>query len=325
LRINKDENGNLKSVTCLRMELGEPDASGRRRPVPVEGSDFDIELDYMLAAIGQKTDVNFITDINTHAENGQLVVNKWGDIDANKHTLQTGIPSVFAAGDGVTGPATLIEAIAQARIASNSCDLYLKGEAVRPMKKEFISKKDNFKEQPKEDYIGKFATQKRHEMPTLPAEARNNFEEVELGYENEEVAITESLRCLECGCVEFFSCDLKDLSSEYNAEQKRYEGEFKQYEVDFRHPYIEFDNNKCILCSRCIRICSEVVGANALGLINRGFDTFVAPSMELPLQETTCESCGMCISTCPTGAIIENTPFKPGPVKTEAIETICNF
>jgi formate dehydrogenase major subunit len=159
----------------------------------------------------------------------------------------------------------------------------LKGEAVSPMIKEFISKKDNFKEQPKEDYLGKFATQTRHEMPTLPAEARNNFEEVELGYENEEVAITESLRCMECGCVEFFSCDLKDLSSEYNAEQKRYEGEFKQYEVDFRHPYIEIDNNKCILCSRCIRICSEVVGANALGLINRGFDTFVAPSMELPL------------------------------------------
>jgi formate dehydrogenase major subunit len=325
LRINKDENGNLKSVTCLRMELGEPDASGRRRPVPVEGSDFDIELDYMLAAIGQKTDVNFIDNINSHANNGQLVVNKWGDIDAHKHTLQTGIPSVFAAGDGVTGPATLIEAIAQARIASHSCDLFLKGEAVSPMKKEFISKKDNFKEQPKEDYLGKFATQTRHEMPTLPAEARNNFEEVELGYENEEVAITESLRCLECGCVEFFSCDLKDLSSEYNAEQKRYEGEFKQYEVDFRHPYIEIDNNKCILCSRCIRICSEVVGANALGLINRGFDTFVAPSMELPLQETTCESCGLCISACPTGAIIENTKFKPGPVKTEAVETICNF
>jgi formate dehydrogenase major subunit len=325
LRINKDENGNLKSVTCLRMELGEPDASGRRRPVPVEGSDYDIELDYMLAAIGQKTDVNFIDNINSDANNGQLVVNKWGDIDANKHTLQTGIPSVFAAGDGVTGPATLIEAIAQARIASHSCDLFLKGETVRPLKKEFFSKKDNFKEQPKEDYLGKFAIQKRHEMPTLPAEARNNFKEVELGYENEQIAITESLRCLECGCVEVLSCNLKDLSSEYNAEQKHYEGEFKQYEVDFRHPYIEIDNNKCILCSRCIRICHEVVGANALGLINRGFDTFVAPSMELPLQETTCESCGLCISACPTGAIIENTKFKPGPVKTEAVETICNF
>jgi len=325
LRINKDENGNLKSVTCLRMELGEPDASGRRRPVPVQGSDFDIELDYMLAAIGQKTDVNFIDDINTHAKNGQLIINKWGDIDADKHTLQTGIPSVFAAGDGVTGPATLIEAIAQARIAAHSCNLFLRGESVRPMKKEFISKKENFKEQVPEDYNSRFVTQQRHEMPTLPPDARNNFEEVELGYENEEVATTESLRCLECGCVELYGCDLKNLCTEYNAEQKRFEGEFKQYEVDFRHPYVEIDNNKCILCSRCIRICHEVAGASALGLIKRGFDTFVAPGMELPLQETTCESCGLCISACPTGAIVENTKFKPGPVKTEAVETVCNF
>lgn len=324
-RINKDEKGRLKSVTCLRMKLGEPDASGRRRPVPIEGSDFDIELDYMLAAIGQKTIVNFLDDINSNSDKDQLVINKWGDIDAEKHTLQTGIPSVFAAGDGVTGPATLIEAIAQARIASHSCHQFLMKQAVQPMPSEFLSKKDNFKDQTNNDYMGKFATQKRREMPTMSPEERNNFGEVELGYENEEVAITESLRCLECGCTAYFDCDLKNLSTEYKAEQKRYEGEFKEYEIDFRHPYIEIDNNKCILCSRCVRICHEVVGASALGLINRGFDTFLAPSMELPLQKTTCESCGLCISACPTGAISENTPFKPGPVKTEALKTICNF
>ncbi|MDP2424152.1 MAG: FAD-dependent oxidoreductase [Bacteroidales bacterium] len=324
-RINKNEQGNLKSVTCLRMELGEPDASGRRRPVPVEGSDFEIELDYMLAAIGQKTEVSFIDNINTNCEIGQLNVNKWGDIEADRHTLQTGIPSVFAAGDGVTGPATLIEAIAQARIASHSCHLYLSGLCVKPMPTEFLSKKDNFKEQHPADYIGKFTHQLRREMPTIPADERANFREVELGYENEEVAIAESQRCLECGCTEYFTCNLKALCTEYEAEQKRYEGEFKLHEIDFRHPYIEIDNNKCILCSRCVRICQQVVGASALGLINRGFDTYVAPSMELPLQETTCESCGLCISACPTGAITENTPFKPGPVKTEKSGTICNF
>ncbi|MBN2173649.1 MAG: molybdopterin-dependent oxidoreductase, partial [Bacteroidales bacterium] len=165
----------------------------------------------------------------------------------------------------------------------------------------------------------------REEMPTLDPKDRLNFKEVELGYDSEEVAIHETQRCMECGCSEYFTCDLKKHSTEYNAEQGKYKGEFKEYEVDFRHPFIEIDNNKCILCSRCVRICRDVVGANALGLVNRGFDTYVAPSMGDKLQDTFCESCGLCISTCPTGAITENVLFKPGPVKLEKVETVCNY
>ncbi len=323
--INKNEKGEVESITCIKMELGEPDASGRRRPVPVEGSDFDLGVDYVLAAIGQKTDVNFIDDINTYAEGGELKINKWGDLDADKNTLQTGIPSVFAAGDGVTGPATIIEAIAQARIASVSAHQFVMGLPIRPAAKPFTSKRDNFKKQLAQDYLDKFEKQIREEMPTLPAKDRMNFSEVELGYKAAEIAHHESQRCLECGCTAFFNCDLQKYSSEYNARQNYFEGEFREYQVDFRHPYIEIDNNKCILCARCVRICREVVGANALGLINRGFDTYVAPAMGEALQDTQCESCGMCISTCPTGAITENVIFKPGPVKTKAVDSICTY
>lgn len=325
LRINKDKNNRVKSMTCLKMQLGEPDSSGRRRPVPIEGSEFDIDVDYVLAAIGQKTVINFLDEINKTNHNNGLKANRWGDIDADPETLQTGIPNIFAAGDGVTGPATLIQAIGQAKIAAHSCDLFLKELPVQPLKKEFLSKKDNFKEQAPEDYAGHYPKQMREEMPTIPAGKRKNFKEVELGYANESIAYHETQRCLECGCTEYFTCDLKKYSTEYDAEQKKYPGEFKSYQVDFRHPYIEFDNNKCILCARCIRICNEVVGANALGLVNRGFETFVAPSMGDALQDTTCESCGLCISTCPTGAITENVPFKPGPVKLEETKTICNY
>lgn len=302
-RVNKDEEGKLKSVTCLKMELGEPDASGRRRPVPVEGSDFDLEVDYILAAIGQKTIVNFLDEVNESAIEGELKLNRWGDLNANPKTLQTGIPTIFAAGDGVTGPATLIEAIAQAKIASRSCNLFLQGLPVEPAIKEFISKKENFKEQKAEDYQGCFPKQQREEMPTLDPSDRVNFKEVELGYDSEEIAKHEAQRCLECGCTEAFTCDLKRFSTEYHVDQNKHSGEFKEYEVDFRHPFIEIDNNKCILCARCVRICKEVVGANALGLINRGYNTYVAPSMGNKLQDTTCESCGLCISTCPTAAI----------------------
>ncbi len=324
-KVNKDEHGNVASITCLTMELGEPDASGRRRPVPKEGSDFDVKVDYILAAIGQKTDVNFLEDVNSSATSGQLKVNRWGDIDCNRETLQTGIQSMFAAGDGVTGPATIIEAIAQAKIASRSCHQFLTNQPLIPEKKEFLSKKANFHEQNPESYAGRYQRQLRQEMPTLDPNQRLNFDEVELGYENEEIARKETARCLECGCVELFTCDLKKYCTEYGAEQNRFEGAHNEYEVDFRHPYIEIDNNKCILCSRCIRICREVAGANALGLVNRGFSTFVAPTMGNSLLHTTCECCGLCIETCPTAAISENVPFKPGPVKMETIEVIDNM
>ncbi len=323
--INKDESGKVKSITCLRMELGEPDASGRRRPVPVEGSEFDIPVDYILAAIGQKTIAPFIEEINKHSSQGKLSLNKWGNLDVDPITLQTGIPNIFACGDSVKGPATVIEAIAQARRAALSCHQYLTGQKIEAEPYEFISRKDNFKKQTPSDYKGKFVFQKRHEMPTLPADQRINFSEVELGYENEEVAKQEASRCLECGCVEYYTCELKKHATTYHATQENLKGEFKQFDVRFDHPFIEIDNNKCILCARCIRICSEVVGAYALGLVNRGFETYVAPSMGDSLSDTDCESCGMCISACPTAAISENVDFKPGPIKTQPIESVCNY
>ncbi|MCD6111919.1 MAG: FAD-dependent oxidoreductase [Bacteroidales bacterium] len=320
----KDESGKLKSLICLKMRLGEPDASGRRRPIPIEGSEFNLELDYILAAIGQRTQVDFIDDINKNTDKGELKINRRGNIEADPETLQTGVESIFAAGDGVTGPATIIEAIAQAKKASVSCDQFLKGEDVKPLKKEFLSKKDNFKELTPDDFKGKFIHQDREEMPTLPASDRINFKEVELGY-SEEQAIHETKRCVECGCSEYETCNLRKYATEYNVDQTKYEGDYNEFQVDFRHPFIEIDNNKCILCARCIRICNEVVGANALGLINRGFKTYVAPSMGNKLQDTNCESCGLCISACPTGAITENVPFKILPVKLDKTTTICNY
>jgi formate dehydrogenase major subunit len=324
-KVNKDDHGRLKSVTCVKMELGEPDASGRRRPVPKEGSEHDIELDYLLAAIGQKTDVNFINNINEFAKNGEFKINKWGDVETNPSTFETGIPGVFSAGDCVSGPATVIEAIKQANVASQSCHQFLTGQPIINEHFEFLSKRDNFREQHKEDYLPLYKKQLRQEMPVLEPEQRMNFNEVELGYAGEDIAKHETGRCLECGCSAFYTCELKKHATDYKVEQKHYAGDFREYPIDFSHPFVEIDNNKCILCGRCIRICKEVVGANALGFVNRGFDTFVAPAMGQSLKDTSCENCGMCISACPTAAISENKDFKPGPVQTETFTSVCNF
>ena len=322
--VNKDAEGVLKSVSLIKMELGAADASGRRRPMPIEGSEYEVEADYVLAAIGQKTEIDFINDVNSVVTNGELLANKWGDIDANRETLQTGVESIFAAGDGVTGAATIIEAIAQAKVASHSCHQFLMGEEVIPEPKTFVSLRSNFINNNNNKFVETYPKQHRSEMPVLKSDSRINFHEVELGY-TEEQCLTEANRCMECGCGEFLDCDLQKFSDEYKVEQAKYAGEYNEYHVDFSHPYIEIDNNKCILCSRCIRICDEVVGANALGLVNRGFATYVAPSMGDSLTQSNCQSCGLCIDTCPTGAMRENLIFKPGPVATEPIYAIDNY
>jgi len=113
------EDGKVTGIELLRMELGDPDESGRRRVIPVEGSEFTLDTDFVVPAIGQKVDHRFITP-----DDG-IEFNSWGLIDVDEDTLTTSRPGVFAGGDAVTGPATLIEAMAQGELGASSIDDYL--------------------------------------------------------------------------------------------------------------------------------------------------------------------------------------------------------
>ncbi len=188
--------GKVTGIECIRMELGEPDESGRRRPVPIEGSEFTIEADAIIPAIGQKSDLSFVTE-----ESG-IAVNKWNTFDVDTVTFATNVEGVFAGGDDVTGPATVIEAINAGKEAAKSIDRYLRGEDVKLGRERDwtynVADKVDTSSVKKEN---------RPPMPEIEPEIRRaNFEEVLKGY-SEEDALREAKRCLSCGiCSECYQC-----------------------------------------------------------------------------------------------------------------------
>jgi formate dehydrogenase major subunit len=316
--IISDENRRVKGLRCIRMELGPPDKSGRRSPVPVADSEYVLDCDYVVSAIGQDTDT-------VGLKNTDLKLSKWNTIDVNNDTMQTSIPNVFAGGDVVSGPAVAIDAIAMGKRAADAMHQFLTTGTVTPQKKEFLSRKDAFGEVV-DDEFSEYEKIEREKMPELEAAERiRTFDEVELGFTDEQ-AMQEAFRCLECGCTEYFDCPLKAHATEYNVDVTHYIGEVRKYRVDRRHPLMTLDPNKCISCGRCIRTCSEILKVSALGFVYRGFRSIVKPAMEKALLDTNCITCGNCISTCPTGAIAERLPYtKPGPWKATLHRSTCSF
>jgi len=180
-RISKN-NGSL-NVQCLHMELREPDSSGRRRPVKIDGSEFTIECNTIIAAIGQEPDV---------PDDFEIPLLAGGKIKADADTLSTTLKGVFAGGDVVTGPASVIEAIAAGRKTASSIDKYLGGTG--DIEEILVKREVN-------PYFGRdelFADKARASMRCIPAKERiNSFTEVELGFDDK-TAEEEASRCLKC-------------------------------------------------------------------------------------------------------------------------------
>jgi formate dehydrogenase major subunit len=316
------ESGELKSLECIEMELGEPDASGRRRPVTKKGSEFTLDCDWVISAIGQDADLSGLKPQDGDAE---IEISKWNTIMAEEGTFNTNRPGVFAGGDVVTGPADAIDAIAAGRLAAFAIMQYIETGHYQKLRPVFTSLRDNLKKVTPEDltFIQTSTRNVVHEIPV--AERIRTFQEVELPYTKEQVLL-ETCRCVECGCAVSLACQLQDYCSEYGADQKRFAGEFKRYPIDNSHPYIILEPNKCINCGRCVRTCADILDVSALGFVYRGFKTIVKPSMEKHLQETNCVSCGNCVDVCPTGAIVNKMPWgRSGPWKMEKVKNVCNF
>ncbi|TAK36636.1 MAG: 4Fe-4S dicluster domain-containing protein [Chloroflexota bacterium] len=183
--INSDDQSRIVGLACVRNALGEPDASGRRRPVPVPGSEFILPVDTVIPAVSQSPDITFLPP-----EIG-LEMSRWDRLEVDKRTFMTNKPGVFAAGDFITGPRDVIGVIADAHAVSASIDAYLNGG-------QRLQRRAKFTVLQRYQRDGDYLTTQRAPMPTLPTAERASLqEEVELGLALA-AARTEATRCLQC-------------------------------------------------------------------------------------------------------------------------------
>lgn len=298
-----EENGKVCGMTLQLMELGEPDASGRRKPVAIEGKTEYLPLDSVIMAIGQKLD-------GTDFENVVSLTDR-GTINADEDTFLTNLDGVFAIGDATNkGASIAIAAIGEADRCVKSVDAYLNGKELDFTPK-YLSKRDDERID-----VSSKAVVPRTNAKVLDADIRkSNFDEVSLGLAVEE-AKKEAERCLECGCREYFKCRLLSVAQRYDIHPERFAGEMPQKYTRDENSFIERNTAKCILCGLCVRSCKEVMDISAIGLLGRGFKTSVSPAFALPLDQTKCTNCGLCVKLCPTGALTEKSALdKQVPLK----------
>ncbi len=295
--IQKD--GRIAGVEFVRNKLGEPDAAGRRRPVPIEGSEFVINCDTLIPAIGQALDTTVLKN-----EPG-IAVTRRRTIETDPYNFMTGRRGVFAGGDAVIGASTVIECVAQGKLASRAIDAFLRGEDMAE-----VSHRIEAEERKPDliDIVPYKPVEPKVKMPMLPYEERKrNFRLIEMGYLQEQ-AEREAARCLQCACPAAGQCDLQKYSIEYGLTDNRFHlGEtydYHDYEVDVSHSFILRDPNKCINCTQCVRVCHDVIGPNCYGMFGKGFDTIVSTPFNVSLHDTDCVSCGACVQVCPTGSLM---------------------
>jgi formate dehydrogenase beta subunit len=227
-------------TTCIRMRLGDADASGRRAPVPIAGSEYALEFDTLIMAIGQSADA-----ASVHLEG-----EKNGTVRVDQGSLATAKRGIFAGGDAVTGPSTIIAAIAQGRLACASIDRFLGGTGIIP---EALSE-ETAAAPPEPAPQGT----KRPETRTIALKRRRStFEPVERTYQKR-AAVAEASRCL--------SCDLRDFDVALICKDCGYcrevcnlgiFGQSADFNPSGYKPAVAENADKCIGCLRCLYICPD--------------------------------------------------------------------
>ncbi|MBU6424067.1 MAG: FAD-dependent oxidoreductase [Chloroflexi bacterium] len=283
-----DEKGHVRAVTFVRNKLGEPDRAGRRTPIAIEGSEFEIPCDTVLLALGQSPDATFLSDIP------EFRVKRVRDLEIDPDTFQTKVRKIFMAGDYRTGPTTIIEAVAEGRAAAQQVARFIDAEALTANVPEYheivtlrrSSTPDNLGIISMEGELARvfhnmsadYDRIPRQEMPKLTKpERRGLFLETNRGYTAAQ-AVAEGDRCLKCN---------------FN---------------------IEIIGELCIICGGCVDVCPmDVIHIVDMGdIVDDGAIPAVSEAKQWPqgvaflLDETACIRCALCVIRCPTDAITMN-------------------
>jgi formate dehydrogenase major subunit len=294
--ISSDVNGMARSMRFRKMALcDELDSSGRCKIKDTDAFEL-FDADTIIYAIGQKTEPELVEAIKS--------------LD---------LKNVYLCGDAKNGASTVIEAVADGRKAAerimNSVADEMTFYSLR--EKGILPCSQNEKiEREKVKY-------------TAPLERIKNFREVESGY-MKNTAVKESKRCINCGCAAIEDCELREHSINYGADANRFKHVLdngKRLTTGAGHVfcdgslnYMVHEPSKCIKCGKCINVCTDVVGANALSFIGRGLDVVLSSNTENNISKSTCVLCGMCIDSCPTGSLSESVQDAKWTQITEKVE-----
>lgn len=266
IRVLSRDGTMVSAIRCIRNKLGDPEQDGRRRPIPVEGTEFDLDIDLLIPAVSQSPDISFLP------EKIGLEISKWDRLSVNPETFETNVRGIFAGGDFVTGPRDVIRVIADGRRAALSIHRYLSGEV-------FEKKPAYFTPISEVRIDSNLEKIPRQRMETLPVRERGSMDrEVELGF-SREVAIREAVRCLQChlftvfdrtkcilcgGCVDICpkSCFRMARLDEIERDEKLSKLVESLYHVSFDEAQrlnlasvIFKDETRCIQCGLCVKRC----------------------------------------------------------------------
>jgi formate dehydrogenase major subunit len=271
VRILSRDGIRVSGVQCIRNRLGEPEKDGRRRPIPIEGTEFDIDIDLLIPAVSQSPDISFLPE-----EIG-LEISKWDRLSVNPITFETNVHGIFAGGDFITGPRDVIRVIADGRKAALSIHSYLCGKEFEK-KPPYFTALSEIKIDPDLEKIP------RQKIDTIPIQERKSVnKEVELGF-SKDVAVKEAARCLQCHIFTIFDrtkCILCGGCVDICPKSC-----FRMAGLD----EIEGDEKFSTLVKSLYGISLEEAEERNLSTV-------------IFKEESRCIQCGLCAKRCPTGTI----------------------